>query len=406
MPHHRRIGLVERRRAVERIKEWLETSERVLLVTGGAGTGKTTLILGIDSWWKPQWGLRIHATHYCQANRPFSADPVRVLASLAGQLARSLPGYAAVAGNLRLANDPFVSEDPVAAASNAVLDSPGPQAAYDRALHDPLEVLASTGRLLHDVLVVVDGLDEGAPEWTAPLTKLIISDGSRQTPRLRILVTARPGPVADYFCGTARFDLADDRQTATQDITEFLIRGTSLPKREPPGHRSGGGRLLSLRRSRHQIEPRRPVAARSARPAARGPARPLPTRVFRPARSHAVGPPGARPACPYEGRWPDHASGGRAAQRHGSRRGHRTYPMAGAVARHQTSAWGLGPRTLKEIIQDRYSFRYIGRVRSAILRKGRPPGIRSTSGGWSMRPSRSTAVASPIPRSCPEPFGA
>ncbi len=44
-------------------------------------------------------------------------------------------------------------------------------------------------------------------------------------------MTARPGPVADYFCGTARFDLADDHQTATQDITEFLVRGTSLPKR-------------------------------------------------------------------------------------------------------------------------------------------------------------------------------
>ncbi len=231
MPHDRLIGFVERRRTVEQIKEWLKTSERVLLITGGAGTGKTALISGIDSRWKPQWGPRVHATHYCQANRPFSADPVRVFASLAGQLARRLPGYAAVARSMRLAHDPLATEDPVVAASNAILDSAGPQAAYDRTLHDPFEVLASTGRLLHDVLVVVDGLDEGMPEWTTQLTKLIIGDEARPTPRLRILVTARPGPIADRFRGTARFDLADDHDAATKDITEFLVHSTSLPKR-------------------------------------------------------------------------------------------------------------------------------------------------------------------------------
>ncbi len=248
---HGRGTPVVRRWAWDRIQDWLGTSDRTLLITGGAGHGKSALVAALAQHGR-EGGLTIHATHHCLMRLPSSTDPVRVFASLAGQLSRRVPGYGAVAGDLGLADRGSQPED--AAARAAVLDSRTPRAAYQRALRDPFDILTSTGRLTSDVVLVVDGLDECGPQGSAILTELLAGHHDPPVPHLRVIATARPsliteagsaGSLAGHQSGFSSFDLTADSPDVVRDVGEFLAATASHSETDVSALASAaGGSLL------------------------------------------------------------------------------------------------------------------------------------------------------------------
>ena len=237
--------------AWDRIQDWLGTTERMLLITGGAGCGKSALVAAIAQHGMER-GLTIHATHHCLTRLPSSTEPARVFASLAGQLARRVPGYGAVASGPGLADRGGQAED--AAARAAVLDSLTPRAAHQRALRDPFDILTSTGRLTTDVVIVVDGLDECAPQGSAILTELLAGSADAHVPHLRVIATARPslitearsvGPFTGRQSGISSFDLTADSPDVVRDVAEFLAATANHSRTDASALASAaGGSLL------------------------------------------------------------------------------------------------------------------------------------------------------------------
>jgi len=211
--------------AMSRIRDWLDSSEPTLLITGPAGTGKSSLLAALRAPLGPN-EVQPAATHHCQAHVTSSIDPVRILANVAAQLARTLPGYGP------LLRPPRISDERARPAMRTVLDAIDPHRSFDQILRHPLEVLASTNRLTDDVVVVVDGLDEGPTESHAALADHFAASRDNPVPGLRLLFAARTGSVADRLRGSADFDLRADCPAGVDDVYEYLSATTTLPRRD------------------------------------------------------------------------------------------------------------------------------------------------------------------------------
>jgi hypothetical protein len=167
---------------------------------------------------------------------PSSTDPIRVVASIVRQLERTVPGYGdlvAAPGRRWIAIDD--ADDPV-------LDHVDPRRAFDRTIRIPLEILASTGRLTADVIVVVDGLDEARPECGSALLDLLAPGEAGLPPRMRLLLTSRPGAFVDRIAPPALLDLLADRPAGVDEVDQYLatIDGLSPRVRREISAAAGG----------------------------------------------------------------------------------------------------------------------------------------------------------------------
>jgi hypothetical protein len=192
----------------------------MLAITGAAGTGKTTLVRDLISTRMPP-RIQGWAVHHCRAHVVASMDPVRILGSVAGQLARRLPGYRDMLGQLT----PGLDRDNDGV--SAVVDRASVRAAIEYAIFRPLDALASMDRLRGEVLVVLDGLDEGSPGSIVAINELLAICQNSPQPRLRMLLTMRPDDVASRIRADT-FDLTADRPAGVDDIDEYLAATTSL----------------------------------------------------------------------------------------------------------------------------------------------------------------------------------
>jgi len=225
MPRGGNVNVAGRRWAMSRIRDWLDSSEPTLFITGPAGTGKSSLLAGLRT---PVGSndVQVAATHHCQGHVTASIDPVRILASVAAQLARTLPGYGP------LLRPPRIGDEQARPAMRTVLDAIDPHRSFDQILRHPLEVLASTKRLSGDVVVVVDGLDEGPTDSHAVLADYFAASRDNPVPGLRLLFAARPGSAADRLRGSADFDLAADCPPGVDDVYEYLSATTTIPRHD------------------------------------------------------------------------------------------------------------------------------------------------------------------------------
>src|SRR5439155_18377362 len=188
LPRRRLVG---RCWAVARIAGWYRSSEPALVVTGAAGTGKTALVTSLAE--RPSAGGvpdAVRAVHRCRSHVIASTDPIRVPASIAEQLARTVPDYASTLTRLRVWERDYGRSDPATFAKCVALDSTSPSVAYERVLRWPFREVAGARRGDPDIVVVVDGLDEGTPELAGLLSECLQSP----VPGLRLLLTTRPGP--------------------------------------------------------------------------------------------------------------------------------------------------------------------------------------------------------------------
>src|SRR5947207_2204403 len=228
-------SFVGRRWAVSRIVDWWRSGAPVLVVSGGAGAGKTALINALAAGHCPTAdGLTFHAVHRCQGHVSASTDPIRVLSAIAGQLTRTVPGYHVYPprpGDSRQESD----RSPAGRATQAVLDSPSPAAAYDTALLLPFEVLASqhqrAGVAGGQAVVVIDGLDEAPyPNATTGLVEVLAERLATEVTGLRLLLTVRSGSALERLRPEIRLDLTDDCPGEVDDIRAYLDVAGGLPR--------------------------------------------------------------------------------------------------------------------------------------------------------------------------------
>src|SRR5450755_1890256 len=163
----------------DEVDAWLAGGKRRFLLTGDAGTGKSTIAARLVEFSRgespsglPHLGEGfLSATHFCRAHEDQSLDPRRVFEHIALQLAAGEPGFREAL--LREAEQPgvIVSIAGTATAEHAVgaevvgvrigsldLGRLSAREAFDRTLRRPLESFCAERS--EPVVILIDALDE------------------------------------------------------------------------------------------------------------------------------------------------------------------------------------------------------------------------------------------------------
>ena len=226
--------------AFRRVGKWLAGSGSCLVVTGRTGAGKTAFAWQLAAMARgeiaPAAGCErpgLHAVHRCEQQEFGSIDPIQVIERLAGELVRSVPGYAEALAEPGL-TEPRISfsqtvhrAEPgssVTLIKNLSLGERNPRRAWDRIIRRPLEVLERKGEFPGDIVILIDGLDEAVEGFAGfDLARLLSEERSPAVPHLRLLITTRPGQAADRLRDLApsSFDLTDDQPRGVDDIESY-----------------------------------------------------------------------------------------------------------------------------------------------------------------------------------------
>jgi hypothetical protein len=271
-----------------RVLDWLcEGEERVLLLTGGPGTGKSM----IAAWLGGEGPLpddsencaglqlvreQVSAVHFCQAATG-AAAPKALADNLARQLAAKVAPFAdAVVDSLGArANVEIHVEQLVGEAQEVVaiktqqlsldLGELGDEPSFNRALRDPLKRLYERGHRA-PMLLVVDALDEAIPYPTRSIPELLAALGDLPS-AVRVLATTRPDPAVLYlFPAAAEIDLIADAPPAGDDVRTYVRARLGLPAaadRETLGERlaqKADGNFLYAHLVLEDLLPRLPQA--------------------------------------------------------------------------------------------------------------------------------------------------
>jgi hypothetical protein len=231
------------------INWWEEGTERLFLLTGGPGTGKSMIV----AWLAGHGPLPedptaqghlasmrsvVKAAHFCQAASR-NITPAAFAESIANQLTASVPPFAdALAATLadRVSIIGTAQAGTVAAGSSLTgvaishidLGALGDEHGFDRAFTQPLKKLYASGDA-KPMLLLVDALDE-AQTYSGVTLSDLLSRLADLPAGVRILATTRDDPeVLKFFRSINPFDLilgaardVDDVQTyAAQRLTKL-----------------------------------------------------------------------------------------------------------------------------------------------------------------------------------------
>jgi WD40 repeat protein len=197
-------GFTGREWVMTEVNEWLDSSKRVLWITGEAGVGKSALAA-----WLCTRRPEIVAYHFCRFGNSERVDARRALFSIAYQLSTQLPGYQNRLNESSL--DKTISE------ANAA-------SIFDRLL---VSLLPDTApNIERPQVLLVDGLDEATKDGNNQLAALIASEFHRLPPWLRLIVTSRPHEQAINFALQALdpWKLEAGRPENIEDIRAYLHR--------------------------------------------------------------------------------------------------------------------------------------------------------------------------------------
>ncbi len=220
---------------------WDDSHERVCLLTGGPGTGKSMVLAWLGGYGPlpedpaaqeqiSRIRKALKAAHFCQAASR-NITPQAFAESIAGQLTGSVKGFAdALAATLadRVQISPTVTARTVAAGGNVTgvsigridLGALGDELSFDRAFTQPLKKLYASGHS-EAMLLMVDALDE-AQTYTGATLPDLLSRLADLPPQIRIFATTRDEPrVLKFFRGIPSFDLIDDAAPDIDDVRTY-----------------------------------------------------------------------------------------------------------------------------------------------------------------------------------------
>jgi hypothetical protein len=241
-----------------RILDWYEnTSERLLLITGNPGTGKSMLAAWLANFGPPPddpedqarlqtMRKQVFGVHFCQAGGG-SITPKNLSINLHNQLSNSINRFdeaftESLPELIRLEARQRIGQVAAGAQveaknvniNNLQLGDFGDETSFFRLLHDPLVKLYQLG-YDQPMLFLVDSLDEAATyALTADrpqeaerekFTILDLLNTLKDLPRkVRILATLRPDErLLKYFFGAKSIDLDEDSIASRDDVQRYAF---------------------------------------------------------------------------------------------------------------------------------------------------------------------------------------
>ncbi|PNH07715.1 Vegetative incompatibility protein HET-E-1 [Tetrabaena socialis] len=189
--------------AFDEVDAWLATSSRVLCITAGAGEGKSTISAALCSHQQQQTqqnpaaatvlsdnaATAVSACHFLKYSDERRLEPIRIIKSLAFQLAERIPG---------------MGEQLLHLNAEAVARMTEVEQAFTKLLLQPLQVLEEQTQQ-RPVVLLIDALDEADP----PGLQLALTNGGKPT-----------GPTP---CGNQALKLVVDHLHHLPPIVRFIF---------------------------------------------------------------------------------------------------------------------------------------------------------------------------------------
>lgn len=187
-----------------RLRQWLHSGSRCLMIEADTGTGKTALVAELV---RRNVDERIFAYHFCNSQNQDTVKPERFVRSIAAMLSGTLPEY-----RDRLKTTNVIS---------ALKRDNAPQTMLWQGVLEPLHTLdsAKVG------YIVVDGLDEAAGAGSQVTIPRLLSHALADFPRwLKLVVTARRDDRVPRFASAERYVLTGEAEEQKQDLRQFIER--------------------------------------------------------------------------------------------------------------------------------------------------------------------------------------
>jgi tetratricopeptide (TPR) repeat protein len=200
-------GFTGRRWLIERYNTWLcdEPNSRVLRIEGGPGLGKTALA----SYLAHSTKSSVLAVHLCQYNKGESRNPLRLVRTLAYQLATRLPDYRA-----RLLKS-------VAIQRPASMQGKDPASLWGEIIASPLAGGGKGNIDRQRLAIIIDGLDEATVEGKNPIVELLAAEINQLPKWIGVVLTGRPDP--ELTQRLARYQPTVLRDDDPQNIADLKV---------------------------------------------------------------------------------------------------------------------------------------------------------------------------------------
>jgi hypothetical protein len=224
---------------------WGKSDQRLLLLTGGPGTGKSMILAWLANRGPPPEDPTAHAqlaqlrelvkaAHFCQAStRNFT--PQAFAESIANQLTDAVKGFdgalaATLADRVKIVGIAQAGTAAVGANLTGVaigsidLGTLGDELSFDRAFVLPLKKLYESGHS-EPMLLLSDALDE-AQTYTGKVTLPKLLSALADLPAgVRILATTRDDPdLLQFFTCVPRLDLIRDAAPDVDDVRNYTVQ--------------------------------------------------------------------------------------------------------------------------------------------------------------------------------------
>jgi hypothetical protein len=235
---------------------WLEqTDDRLFLLTGGPGSGKSMILAWLASFGpSPEDPTAraqlarvrelVKAAHFCQAASR-NVAPKAFADSVANQLTETVPGFgdaltATLAERVQIVGVAHADTAALGAnlTGNAIgridLGTLGDELSFDRAFTEPLKKLYESGHG-DPMLILVDALDEALGYTGDKTLPDLLSTLSDLPSEVRILVTTRDDPrVLAFYNEVQPFDLIKKAPSDVDDVRNYvahrLTESAALPQ--------------------------------------------------------------------------------------------------------------------------------------------------------------------------------
>ena len=173
-------SFVGRQWIIDRFNTWLtdEPQSRVLRIEGGPGLGKTA----VTSYLAHSAKSSVLAVHLCQYNAGESRNPLRLVRTLAYQLATRLPDYRA-----RLLKSVSIQKP-------ETMQGKDPASLWGDIITAPLAGAGKGNIDRQRLAIIIDGLDEATADGKNPIVELLATEISKLPTWIGVVLTGRPDP--------------------------------------------------------------------------------------------------------------------------------------------------------------------------------------------------------------------